>query len=320
MKILAVDHSVLDPLGRSLYRILSEQFHLEIRLLTPSRWFNNYQLLSQVEPQTSVNLPVFPSKMFLPSRTHRMVYLDLPGHVHTFKPDLLYVNSEPENYQTCHAAYTLRHSQNTKLVFSTWRNIDHRAIGYPYKMGFLNDIAERYVLAHADHGVAFNEKAGSIFRELGYPKITMIPPDLDITVFRRRERRELREKYGLRKFTVGFAGRLANQKGIPDLFRASALLAFEYQILIVGVGPMRDRLVALSKELKIADRIVWMHPVRRYDMPPILSAMDVLVLPSRTGRLWKEQFGRTGDCRTGRPDDETRVDQRMSEVAAGPRR
>ena len=221
-----------------------------------------------------------------------MVFLDLPEHVHSFKPDLVYINSEPENYQTCHTAYALRHSRSIKLVFSTWRNIDYRSIGFPYKLGFLNALAEQYVLAHADHGVAFNDRAGPIFRELGFPGMTMIPPDLDLAVFRRRGVNEVREKLGLRKFTLGYAGRLADQKGIPDLFRASALVGFEHQILIVGVGPMKDRLVALGKELQIADKIVWMEPVRRHDMPPLISAMDVLVLPSRTGKWWKEQFGR----------------------------
>jgi glycosyltransferase involved in cell wall biosynthesis len=81
---------------------------------------------------------------------------------------------------------------------------------------------------------------------------------------------------------ITFIGRLDEQKGLDWLLR---LLPHVFEgmpdcdLLVVGVGPQRAALAALSGQLGLADRV---HFVGfRQDVPRILAASELLVLPSR---------------------------------------
>jgi glycosyltransferase involved in cell wall biosynthesis len=237
-------------------------------------------------------LPVYTSRTLFTSRSHRAVYISLGQILKELQPDILYVNSEPEGYLAWQAVkLSARICPKAKVVFDSWRNIDYRWKRFPYKLAWLNVRAERAVLSRADHCVAHTDGAKEILQQLGFMKITVIPPPVDTSIFRRSER-STREQLGLSRFTIGFVGRFIPLKGVDLLIRAARKLDFEYQLLLVGNGPAKTEWIALARELNIDDRIVWRDPVPHSEIPSLLSAMDVLVLPSSTGPLWKEQFGR----------------------------
>ncbi len=77
-------------------------------------------------------------------------------------------------------------------------------------------------------------------------------------------------------------GRLDPQKGIDWLIEQTPrLLAAEtgYDLVLVGEGPLREELVALAARLGVAARV---HFVGfRGDVPAVLTASKLLVLPSR---------------------------------------
>jgi len=62
--------------------------------------------------------------------------------------------------------------------------------------------------------------------------------------------------------------------------------------VLVGGGPERSKLEALAQGLGISARVRWEPWVDSCDVAEYMNAFDVLVLPSRTRRNWKEQFGR----------------------------
>lgn len=82
------------------------------------------------------------------------------------------------------------------------------------------------------------------------------------------------------KRTVIFVGRLDPVKHIDDLLTAcvSLIADMHLQILIVGDGPERVRLEKLSSQLGIAPDTHFLGP--RRDIPSLLRAADVFVLPS----------------------------------------
>jgi len=88
---------------------------------------------------------------------------------------------------------------------------------------------------------------------------------------------------------VGFAGRLVNAKGLQDLFLALENLVGDWSLLVVGDGELRPELEAQAQANKWRARFVGYVGID--DMPQYFSAMDCLVLPSRTMPDWKEQFG-----------------------------
>lgn len=84
---------------------------------------------------------------------------------------------------------------------------------------------------------------------------------------------------------IGTVGRLTPVKDQQSLLRAVAKLRgiapvlFEHvRLMIVGDGPLRQHLINLVNELGLT-AVTWM-PGDREDVPALLAAMDVFVLPS----------------------------------------
>jgi glycosyltransferase involved in cell wall biosynthesis len=92
-----------------------------------------------------------------------------------------------------------------------------------------------------------------------------------------------RNKNGFQKndMLIVAIGRLVWQKGFEYLIECVSEIARTYpdvKILIVGDGPLRQRLEALSKELGVRDNVIFAG--FRSDIKEILSAIDILVIPS----------------------------------------
>jgi glycosyltransferase involved in cell wall biosynthesis len=86
---------------------------------------------------------------------------------------------------------------------------------------------------------------------------------------------------------VGVVARLAGEKGVDVFLRAASLLSEELpnvDFVVVGDGPEREALEVLAHDLHLTGQCVFLG--RRRDVPEILSALDVLVVPSR-----EESFG-----------------------------
>jgi glycosyltransferase involved in cell wall biosynthesis len=101
---------------------------------------------------------------------------------------------------------------------------------------------------------------------------------------------DLPPRPGGHPFTIGFAGRLIEQKGIRDLLDAVALLPFPFRLLIAGQGPLRE--VVEAADLGQGTLELMPPGLRPDDLPATYAEMDVLVLPSRTTETWAEQFGK----------------------------
>jgi len=291
MKLLIIDHNALDPLHRALYDALSRYDDMQIRLLVPSRWFDNYQWLTWNEGRHQCSYEIFPCDIIMPSRTHRMMYRSIPHHLKSFGPDIIYMNAEPENFQTVHIRFLVRKYPRMKFVFSSWRNIDHAETGYPYKLGFLHALAERIVLRRADHCIAFNKAASDIFSKNGFLSVTVIPPSIDVNYFREGSERGQHREH-THQFTIGYIGRFIVEKGIDTLLQAASSLPFAYNLRFIGDGPAKEQWRRLAERLNIAKNISWIPPVSHPEIINHFKDIDVIVLPSRTGAQWKEQFGR----------------------------
>jgi glycosyltransferase involved in cell wall biosynthesis len=94
-------------------------------------------------------------------------------------------------------------------------------------------------------------------------------------------------------FTIGYVGRFVEEKG-PDLFlRALAGLKGEWRAEMVGSGPMLNSLTTLAGRLGLRERVTFRPWLPSSQLPALYRTLDALVLPSRSKRNWKEQFGRT---------------------------
>jgi glycosyltransferase involved in cell wall biosynthesis len=81
--------------------------------------------------------------------------------------------------------------------------------------------------------------------------------------------------------TVGFVGRLVDQKGCDDLITSVAALAAEgppVHLIVVGDGPLRPAVEARVRDLGLVGSVEFLG--FRSDATALMAAMDIVVVPS----------------------------------------
>jgi len=99
----------------------------------------------------------------------------------------------------------------------------------------------------------------------------------------RNKKLGVRRELGLKNDVpvIGAIGRLVWQKGFEYLIRAAPEVLKkcpEARFLIVGEGPLKNKLILTSEKLNVADRIIFTG--FRSDIKEILASIDVLAMPS----------------------------------------
>ncbi|MBM4148450.1 MAG: glycosyltransferase [Lentisphaerae bacterium] len=289
MRILAIDHNAVFRSYRPRYAALAAMDDSAVTVGAPSsQTFGATHRLEpkqEDEPFELVRLPTVGG-----FKSHRGLYCPLALRSFLKRDaDLLFVDSEPESFAV--AECLALGGRRKKLAISTWGNINFAATRFPYRLHRLHRAAYRHALRSADGILCYSHEAPDILRANGYRgAIAQIDWGVDVARFRPRDSGPLRESLGLRGFVVGYSGRLVEEKGVMDLVEAAAGLADPKSLLIAGDGPMRAALVQRAADLSL--HTVFAGPVPQASMPDRLNCMDVLVLPSRTTPVWKEQFGK----------------------------
>jgi glycosyltransferase involved in cell wall biosynthesis len=122
-------------------------------------------------------------------------------------------------------------------------------------------------------------------REGHFPadKVLVIPNGVDLARFAGATAADL-TPLGIAspRRAIVYVGRLDRQKGLDALLRAlpARLKSLpDHDLLLVGEGPERLPLSRLADELKIGHRVHFAG--QRDDVPAVLAASDLLILPSR---------------------------------------
>ena len=218
--------------------------------------------------------------MLLNGHFHLHFYPGLGRHVRRFQPDIVHIDEEPYNVATFQAM-RLAKRVGARALFFTWQNLKRT---YPFPFSLI----EGYNLKKADYAIAGNQEAVEVWREKGYKGPIKVIPQFGVDP----EIYAPRTTHHAPRFTIGYVGRLVEEKGVQVLLQTVAGLTGEWQLHILGSGPMRSRLEALARQLDIAERVSFEPPIPSAQMPDFYNQLDTLVLPSLTRPHWKEQFGR----------------------------
>ncbi len=125
--------------------------------------------------------------------------------------------------------------------------------------------------------------------------VFVAPQAVDGEIFSRpraaAELTAVRRRFGLGDGPVAaFVGRLEPEKGLDVLLRAFRRTTAP-TLLLAGDGSLAPALRALARELRVADRVRFAGRVGQHELPALLQASDLLVLPSITTPRWKEPWG-----------------------------
>lgn len=127
-------------------------------------------------------------------------------------------------------------------------------------------------------------------KKAGIPegKLALVPSRCDVKKFDpddwRQEGEKLREELGLTdKKVLVFVGTLSVHKGVAYLIEALPKVAEIHPdvcLLIIGSGDLEEELKRLSRDLKVADMILFLGRIPHEQVPAYLATADIFILPS----------------------------------------
>jgi len=226
---------------------------------------------------------------------HRGLYRTLGFGMRAASPHIIHVEEEPDSLAALQVAMTRRIvAPSARLVLHTWQNVD-RPKG-PHVKTVL-----AVTLRAADAVLCASDAAVRVLRAQGFAGLApvILPGGFDPETFHPRRARPFAAAktpafpYDRGSFTVGYVGRLAREKGLDTLVSAVARLGPPVTLEIAGTGRLE---AALARQARAEDlgeyRIRFLGHLDADAVADFLNRIDVLVLPSRTTRVWAEQFGR----------------------------
>lgn len=261
-----------------------------MRVLTPDRWYENFQHLHFI-PEARTRCEEVPCPIRFSGYGSRFYYRrGIAQHFKHFQPDIIHLEEEAWSLNAWQTVWLKRKfCPNSRLIFRTSLSIPTKQ-----RFGPLPVWIERRVFRETDIAFPLSENAGKILKARGYTgKQIPFPNGVDVSIFQKREVSQLKASLGLTDcFVIGYVGRLIPMKGVDTLLVAAATLDFPYKLLIVGRGEDKPRLRNIAETHGIAEKLVWIDAIPPEEVPDYLNCMDTLVLPSRTTAEWVEFFGR----------------------------
>ena len=288
-RLLVADLNASRASAREPYRLLAKQ-GFQVLVLVPSKWKEAYGE-SSFEPEPPLaGLEVKALRPLFNGRYHRVRFQSLEKAVAQFQPDHLWIHAEPENFLAAQAlAARDRACPRAELSLVSWRNLEYRRGGLPYKGAWLHQKIEDHLKAGGARLLCYNEDAARIMGGLGFK---VIPTRMGVSLrnFSPGSKSAARRALGLHGAgkVAGFAGRCIAEKGVEDLVAALEDLR-GWSLLLIGDGPKLDDWLRLAKAKGVQAEH---RRLGSEQMALGLRAMDALVLPSHSSKAWKEQFGR----------------------------
>jgi len=201
-------------------------------------------------------------------------YLRLKRHLQDVQPDLVQTWLFAANSFGRAAAL----AAGVRHVVASERSVD------PWKTWWQFAI-DRRLAARTDAIVVNSSGVSDFYIRHGLPvdKFVVIPNGIEPPRPSRLTREALLDSLGLPHATrlIGTVGRLWPQKRMKDLIWAADLLKVirdDVHLVIVGDGPLRDRLERYRRQVRIEDRVHFLG--HRDDVPDLLPHFDVYWLAS----------------------------------------
>jgi glycosyltransferase involved in cell wall biosynthesis len=164
-------------------------------------------------------------------------------------------------------------------IIASERCVDEWKSGYHF-------LIDRFLMRWTDRIVVNAEGIRRFYVRQGLTdqSITTIPNAIEPKPIDNSPTTKIRESLGvpLEVPLVGFIGRLWPQKRVQDLIWATDILrmsGWNFRVVIVGDGPRRVALKRFADALEIMPIVHFVG--HRNDVPEIMRALDMLVLPSK---------------------------------------
>ncbi|GAB4551741.1 MAG: glycosyltransferase family 4 protein [Anaerolineae bacterium] len=281
MRVLMISKALVVGIYQRKLEAIARHTEIDLTVLVPSEW-RDPSGVQPLEYAHTEGYHLIPTSVGFNGDYHLHYYPALPRLLRRYQPQLVHIDEEPYNLATWHALYHAK-KIGAKAVFFAWQNI-YRRYPPPFAWG------ERWTLRAAAGAIAGTPSAAQVLKQKGCTLPMLVLPQFGVDP---HDFAPSNPPDGTP--VIGFVGRLRPEKGADLLIRAAARLRDQgqlFQVVIVGQGPYREALQALVTELDLDQQVSFVGQVKSTEMKPLYASFSALVLPSRTARTWKEQFGR----------------------------
>jgi glycosyltransferase involved in cell wall biosynthesis len=284
MRVLMISKALVAGTSQRKLEELARCPGVELTLATPPYWQSDDGSKQTLERLYTSGYEMIVTPIRLNGNFHLHYYPELAQIMRKVRPQVVHIDEEPYNFATFHAM-RLAMQHKARTLFFTWQNL-YRSYPPPFRQ------MELYNYRHASVALAGNRAAEEVLRSKGYTGPIHIIPQFgfDTEIYKRSVPRAPRQPGD--PFTLGFLGRLKEEKGLPTIIEALTYLPEYCRAVFIGHGPMKSVLEEQAARLGVTDRVTFQASVPTYETPRLLEQLDVLVLPSLTRPNWKEQFGR----------------------------
>jgi glycosyltransferase involved in cell wall biosynthesis len=284
MKLAVVSHPCITPVNQDFYARVQAQTGWDVTILLPRRWKTEYGW-RRVERWPAFRGGLTPLPVAPAGNIPLHAYIArVRRRLQALRPDVVYVHNEPYAVSTFQFSWAAHSLDGVPVGFYSAQNLNKR---YPWPVRRW----ERWVHAHADFALPVSATVADVLRDKGFAnRIEIVPLPVDVERLYPTIESSSRDD---RPFTAAYVGRVAVEKGLDTLITALSLLPKEdVRLLIAGDGPALHDLRAQAESLGVHNRVSWEGYVPHESIMSVYRRADVLIVPSRTVRNWKEQFGR----------------------------
>ena len=284
MHVLMISKALVAGTSQRKLEELAKCPDVELTLVTPAYWRSDDGSKQVLERLYTQGYQMIVTPMVLNGNFHLHFYPRLGKIMREVRPEVVHIDEEPYNFATFHAMW-LANRQKARALFFTWQNL-YRNYPPPFRQ------MELYNYRHAAVALAGNRDAAEVLKRKGYHGPIRIIPQFgfDTDIYQRTQPRKARAAG--EPFTMGYVGRLVEQKGLSLMIEALASLPDYCRVVFIGNGPMKGELEEQSSSLGVAGRVTFKGGLPTYEIPKEMQQLDALVLPSLTRPNWIEQFGR----------------------------
>jgi glycosyltransferase involved in cell wall biosynthesis len=301
MDYLGITRSGHAEINRKLYSILANSGH-KVGLIFP-KYLTFGKIRKKHEPiKTITNLVHYPLNMVF-NNPRISLFIGLRKIIYAEKPKFIYTEFDPGSILLVYLRLIC--SSEIKIICLSCENLKIQPIeNYKregikgYFLGGFKTICAQLSKKRIYHVQVLSNDGIEVFKSLNYKNISISHLGFDESIFKcdARIRNEYRLKLNLNKVTIAYFGRLVPEKGIHILIETlSNILDLEWQFLLDTFGlyetDYQNHVKNLLKSTKVEDRCI-QFDANHLEIYQYMNAADITVVPSKTTKKWKEQFGR----------------------------
>lgn len=284
LRVLFVSHAYVVGVNQGKLKAIADTGEVEVALLAPSNW-KAEEWNRTIELETPFpEIKTYSAPVWFTGRVGAHVYnpVKILQVIRDFKPDVIQVEEEIFSLCALEVAFWAKLLQKPMVVFGWENQLRSLSVFRRWVRDFVMGVTNLYL--------AGNQDGAEVMQQWNFAGELEIMPQMgvDTDLFSPSKRTQQE------KFTIGFLGRLAPEKGLDILFTAVSQLkqqGLDFQVALCGSGESEADLRQQAATQLIADDVIWRGAVRHEVAPIELGKFDVLVLPSRSVATWKEQFG-----------------------------